>query len=705
VSELAYVTDSGVVDQNPAAKQARDRIRQGREHRRQFEPIWQLNAAFAAGQHWLVADRLTRTLRRVQDVDPTFKGVSDGQLYSFDVITEYRTTALGELATDDDRPELLLERDDQASEEFQAALNRSVQFGWDHEWDGDEALGEADRMAVDLGTSAIQVYFDPTAGPTRPGENPYHQGKPVFGDQARQLLENGPRPDVTMRQTNEGRICWRPLSPFNLIVPPGVTHEKYFPWQCTVIPTPVAEIKERYGPVAAEIKEDADIGSILGMEAQTTSSSPSGWMIGDSRRTRLRDHAWLFTYYEQPTEQYKTGRTLVFVNNQMKLLEVRDGTGGQPGLPYQGPDGSYRAGISYLHWWRVTGRFWSRSLVSSLQDIQRALDKRETQKNSIIDRGLPFVIAEEGSELENRAGVALEVLLVKPQSAPPVVNQGVGPGDWFYKDIDAMREALQHASGIRAPSLGENPVNVTTYSQLSLIFEADQTKRLPMMRERRQAIKQLVEDSVYDIRTYWGHDKQILLAGDENRAQAEVFDATRIPSFFIVHVSKGAAKPRSQAAELKLVEQIWEAALNSGAIAKDPDAWIKWYYDSLEAGEPLAIPESKSDDQVDLAQLENHLMWQGQPVEPADYDPIEVHLPIHRSAMIQARVAGAQGVLQLIQQHIDQTEQLAMQAVQSAAQVAQSQVPPPLPGATGPPPPPGQPPEQPQPQLPPPVGQ
>ena len=77
-------------------------------------------------------------------------------------------------------------------------------------------------------------------------------------------------------------------------------------------------------------------------------------------------------------------------------------------------------------------------------------------------------------------------------------------------------------------------------------------------------------------------------------------------------------------------------------LVKDPDAWIKWYYDSLEAGEPLAIPEAASDDQTDLAQLENHLMWQGQPVDPADYDPIEVHVPIHRSAQIQARLAGAQ---------------------------------------------------------------
>jgi hypothetical protein len=60
--------------------------------------------------------------QRIQDVDPKY---ADADLYAFDVINEYRTHALGELASDDDRPELLLQREDESSEDFQAQLNRA----------------------------------------------------------------------------------------------------------------------------------------------------------------------------------------------------------------------------------------------------------------------------------------------------------------------------------------------------------------------------------------------------------------------------------------------------------------------------------------------------------------------------------------------------------------------------------------------------
>jgi hypothetical protein len=48
--------------------------------------------------------------------------------------------------------------------------------------------------------------------------------------------------------------------------------------------------------------------------------------------------------------------------------------------------------------------------------------------------------------------------------------------------------------------------------------------------------------------------------------------------------------------------------------------------------------------------------------EPDYFDPIEVHLPIHRSAQIQARLAGDQLAWQTIEEHVRAHEQMAMQA-------------------------------------------
>jgi hypothetical protein len=166
---------------------------------------------------------------------------------------------------------------------------------------------------------------------------------------------------------------------------------------------------------------------------------------------------------------------------------------------------------------------------------------------------------------------------------------------------------------------------------------------------------------VYDIRMYWGHDKQIMLAGDNDQVQAYEFDATRIPPFFIVKAAKGTAKPRSQAAELKKIEDIFQAILNTQAFATNPTAYLKWLKDSLEAGMALELPEDAKDDQLEKAQRENHRLLQGEQVEPAYYDPPEVHIPIHRGAQIQADQAHDVGATERIEEHIKLHEQMAEQ--------------------------------------------
>src|SRR5262245_55499674 len=91
----------GFLAAEESAKPVIDRIKNGREWRKQYEPTWNLSLGLAAGKHWLYYDRATRTLRGLQDVDPRYK---NRELYSADMVTEYRTTMLGELGSDNDRP-------------------------------------------------------------------------------------------------------------------------------------------------------------------------------------------------------------------------------------------------------------------------------------------------------------------------------------------------------------------------------------------------------------------------------------------------------------------------------------------------------------------------------------------------------------------------------------------------------------------------
>src|SRR6266542_3263681 len=656
---VAIAEGGAYVDADKAADPIRENLRRSREAQKAFHATWQSNLAFASGQHWLVWSEKDRTLRSISQMDPRYR---NRELYTADVITENRLAVLGEMGSDDDRPELLLRRNDISAEDFQAQVNRAVGYGWDHEWHGDEVLAEVDRLTIDLGTAAVRCRFDPTVGKVAYKDVPHANGQPMPREEAIKAAEAavlgvGERPEY--RDVPEGRICWEPIPAFGLLPPVGVAHERYFPFDCIVRPTLLSDVKAIFGAVADELREDGDIGSTLG---EPVVGAPGAG--ADRMKNRLRGYIWLFTYFERPAAKTPQGRVFYFGGNKLKLLDVKNT------LPYVAPDGTYRAGISYFHWWRVTGRFFSRSLIEALKDGQRAKNKRRTQANEIVDKGMPKYFGRVGSTARARTNEVMEKIELQHGEEPPTIFPGFGPGDWMYREDEQIDKDLARSTGITAPTLGENPASVTNYSQLSLLREQSQVKRQPVYIERKLAIARLVEDSVYDIRTYWGAEKQIMLAGEDDRVDAENFNATKIPSFFIVRVAKGAAKPRSQAGELQKVQDIWTAATAAGAVMRDPDSWVLWFKASLEHGQALDLPDSPADDQAQKAEFENHLMLAGIEVEPRYYDPPEVHVPRHRQAQIQADQVGDIAAWERIERHVQATLALAQQmsaALQSNA--------------------------------------
>lgn len=662
MSQLAIEQDGQLVDAMEATAKVRQAIQDARADRKQYEPTWHSNLAFAAGKFWLEWHRSLRRLTMPEELQSK-------ELYTADVVTEYRMTALGELASEDDRPELLLIREDATSEDFQEQLNKAVGWGWDHEWNGDDSLAELDRMVVDLGTAAMRPRWDPTYGPIVQESVPFVDGKPVLDEaEAVELFSGGPRDDVEMRPVRQGRHVWEPLSPFNLIVPPGIPHERDFPWECVVRPVLLDSVKAEYGEAAASLKEDADIGSLLGSD-ELGLASLTGVDGSEGKRGRLRDHVWLFTYYERPCPKYPDGRTIVFASNAYKPLRVEND------LPYRTAGGVGTSGIAYFHWWRVTGRFWSRSLIEAMKDPQRNINKRRTQTNEIIDRGMPMIFVERNSQAKTRRGVANELIEIGPQERPPIPFEGIRPGEWLSKDVADSREDLERATGIRGPRLGENPANVTTYAQLALLTENDQVKRQQIHRERKLGIARLIEAAVHDIRAYWGSERQLALAGDDDSLEALTFNATKIPPFFVVKNARGAAKPRSQAAELKKVEELWQAALASGAVALDPQGWVEWFRDSLQAGQALDLPEGGQSYHADKAELENSLILQGQVPPVLYYDLHALHIPIHREQQIDADLAQDLELWSAFEEHIQAHVLKQQETAQIMAQMAVSNSP------------------------------
>jgi len=711
------MTDLATEDQATAATVPQDqqaenlwrtRIERAENDRRwPHEASWMVNLAFVAGNQWTMWDRQTRTLRDISEVDERY---ADVDLVMADIITEQRAAALGELQSDSDRPELLAPEggdDGPDDESIQAQINRAIGHVWDFEVDADTTLMDVRRKGVDLGVGAIRCHYDKTQGQPVRSSDGKHVSAPLDSDgnaitdasRAHEYVSSKVKSgeQAKFQDLYQGKHVWTTGSAFNLLPPPGVPHEKDFPWEVWRDVVLLDDVKAEF-PAAATLTEDNNIASAIG--TQTTQST------GSTVAGRLRNHVWLYRCYERPTRKFPKGRVAILAGADKKLLRTFDE------LPYQTVDGCWHSGIVYFHWWRLTDRFWSRGLIDTLRDPQRMTNRVATQIQEISDRSMPFGLAVEGVMPEKPSGRPNEWVEYQRQDGPlPQWITGPGPGEWMWKLREQLMADAQHASTLSSLKLGENPLNVDNYSQLSLLQDQEAAKRSTIRSDQQLAISKLVELTVADIQRYWPDEKQILVAGGpDNRLQADTFQKSVIPPLYLVRPAKGSARPRNQAAQLQLVADIWGAAVAAGAVLQNPLAWVEWLKQSYQAGEPLPLPEPPADNQADTARRENEALARGDEQAVAYWDNPAVHLPIHREGEDQARVAanlgdpGAVEALQAFEAHIQEHQQVAMANQQQIAaqqpqlvqgqpgqQIAPGLPHPALPGPAGPPGPPGPP--------------
>lgn len=631
------------------AKKIRQQIRDGwNDRRKRMDPLWQECLAFAEGKHHL--KQIDRNGRRQLVLPP----LRPGELrYAVDELSKYRQTLLGEMSLGDDRPQIMFRQEDQQDQDIADQGDDLLAYGWEAEWNGEEALEDVKRFLIDTGTSATRCRWDPTAGAVRIRVPVGPDGAPQLDPAlVSTLAETGQMPDGSLpkfKTVHEGRIRWEAGSGFNLIVPPGVKRERDFPWECWVSATAVGKLVEQY-PKAKGIKPDelADVNQLTNT-AGTNEAQPG----------KLSDHILVFTYYQRSTAKYGKGRTIVLAGQRMQVLDV------QEQLPYEAPDGTWRSGIHYFHYIRLSDRFWSKGMVESALDPCRAIDKRRAQSLMIGDRSMPKVYAAKGSITKMPQGVPLEVVWTDPQKPKPVIDNGPGVPTWIQADIEALREDLARSVGVQDVTRGENPTGANTYSAVALLAEQDRRSLDPIVKSFQKVVCHLVEDSLYSIRQYWPAEKQISVAGPDGTLRAFTFQKSDLPDLMKVTIAEDDAKPRSQAAMLKMVDDIATYSVNS----RQPLP-VDWVLRSYKSGQPVDLPPAPTNAQVEKAQYENQLLVEGQPVTVDYFDNHALHVAEHRQVQVQARLSGRQDIWDAVEQHVQ--EHLA-----ASAQNAQLVQPPP----------------------------
>ena len=623
------------------------RIAASEHDQRKYHPLWQEILAFCQGFHWVkYSGPLSRKL-------VTVAPPKHGRRYTVDELTQYRLTILGELAGDDERPMAQFRQDQRPAEDYAQQANLALAYGWAEEWHGNEVLQEAKRTMIDLGTAPIRCYFDQNQGDYT-GERPFLGGQMLEREQAMQLIEQGER--VQIKNMREGMICWEPGLPFNALVPPGIPREKQFHWIVWKSVAYLPDMKERY-PQAKDLTADA-IRSLATLSRPQDPSSAGIPQTGEPTSDNLGDHCFVYTCYQLPNDKNPQGKVVILGGERQEPLETYDS------LPYRSPNGTWRAGVYFLHCIRLSDRFWSKGFMESALDPQRAINEHSTRIEQTIAHGQPFRWVEEGSIKKMPDGAAGSVGWLKVGKPRPQTDPGMPPGTWMYDVIRARREDLARAVMPEA-AMGENPTNVTTYSQLALLHSQAAKRLAAIVRQNQQTVIQLTEDSIWDIKTKWGPEKQILLVGDTDSIRAMSFNASQWPDYYKIGFASGPALPKGQDAQVRLIEDQWNAALQCGAAVQDSARWLSWRKDSLEAGKMLDIPIPPVNAQVEKAQYENELLFQ-QPnpqlaVQLVDYfDNHEMHIMVARSLQGTCRLMGRNDVFVALEIHCKEHERQQM---------------------------------------------
>lgn len=596
-------------------------VEEAEEDRKQFLPQIRVNRKFAAGKQHLNVNTRDGRVIDVKERD----GI---KLVTADILSQYVMTAVGRMAGNDVRPNFLASVDNEIANNVTKQMNLAFGWGWENEWMGDNKILQLWRLLTIDGTCAIRCRYDRNFG-NIVGDVPYKEGKPVLDEQERRSYvadEYSQGRRVSLKTLREGKVVWEILSFENLLPPPGFDDPTEFPREAVVRPVLISDLKSRYGEKAKDIEEE---------EIDSSASLTSGLGMGESREAKLKGRALVYTGYRRPCADYPKGQVVVFTKTV--LLDNRDH------LPYDSHPRGPSTGLHYFRWQVIPGRFPGRAFIEGGIGPQQIRNKRLTQIDAIIDRNMPFILIEEQSLARRASGIPMEYVEVRPGAPIPQMQQGVPPGAWMLQDVKLQEENAERAMGLKSVTMGQPPQGVTAYSAMALLTENDSLKLDAIAQDFNAEIKELAWDTMEAMRN-WPSNKHLEIAGPEGQLQAMTFTGNDVPDRYLVRTPRGGALPRSQAAELQKINDVWTASQG-----KLP---LEWYVASLNAGKMQDIPSSIGDLQLHKAEMENLLMVNtGEPIPVSEADDHQKHAESHRAFQIPLKQLADMGDDNALTQH------------------------------------------------------
>ena len=390
-------------------------------------------------------------------------------------------------------------------------------------------------------------------------------------------------------------------------------------------PVPIEWAKLRYPDAATRLRAQ-DIQSI---SAAPIASPLEGIREAPAAASKPKDHVLVSIGYEMPTSDFPRGREVHWASHGSVILEIQDR------LPYE-LKGRPHHGMTFFHYHRVPGRFFSVGVVEPLVGPQRQKNRARSQMIEMKDRNLGRVYAKKGTmtAANKPVGKIMEVIEVPLHADYPQETNGVPVGAWIENEARINDEDMDRVSGLREVSMGQAPAGVSAYSAMALLAEQDDRRVGPILKMLRNGIADSMLLSLELAKRYWPENKQFAIAGQDGMIEMFNYQKAMLPSDFYVHITQTAPLPTSPAAEAQKIFDIYNAAVASGQPLP-----IDWLKGSLDAGRAMPIPKREEQVQITKAEQENLLITMGHMVQPDYWDDDFVHISVHRQAQSEFGLA------------------------------------------------------------------
>jgi hypothetical protein len=604
----------------------RERLRQAKRERQQYEADWFLNLAFFQGRQWVAWDGKGIYEPRINRVKVT--------LNQFQPIIRTEVAKMTK-----ERPGWQATPRQPSEEAVNDAVtgSRLIDWGYDH-----LDFGTARRNGVQwsrlCSAGFVKVVWNPDATGSGTDVLVGAAGEPIVdpstGRVARpgQFPEIDAIPDVKVKRIGEGDLELIVRAPFDIYPDPLATGMNDLRWLIDESVRAPEYVKDRYGKT---VQPDApsQSGVVESRTLASAGSSNGGEMLG----------VRVYEMWERPSPSVPDGRHVVWCDGAV-LADDPNPYGRIPYFMFTGIE--------------VPGRFWPDSVGTHLRNPQERINKLASQiADNASKFGNPSLLIDALADVKY-FGVPGEQIMFNgtTQTAAPTFLQPPQMPPYVLQLQDTFNQALRDISGQYEVSNGTVPAGVTAASAISLLQQQDATRLGPDIEAMEETIGEIGQFVLEQMAKRYSTERIVVIAGEDGVIDIDSFRASAAFCVPDVRVRPFSTFPRSIAARQAAIRDTLNMLLQYGVPLSG--AAIARALRDMEVGAVEDIVESYTADQQQIAREHADFLRGGQLLGNPIVDNHPVHIDNHKDLAKSARFKALDPEKQqLLMQHIMWHEQ------------------------------------------------